>query len=285
MTRTEYTKRIEDVLLDDSSDQCRIFVLHGMGGIGKTQLAMNFAYKHKNMFDSVFWLQAQTEDALRQSLVRSAKRIPRDQISEKSRRANPADASEQQEIIDEVLEWLGQEGNSNWLLVFDNIDLDPNSAEDRKRGAFKVADYLPASQGSILITSRLETLSQIGGGRSREEVAMVGYELSKRIFEHWSGQTLGEIPDRFMHIAATDPLKMMMTTRRNFSVQRGSAVSLLQWRRLRCMSSRIPECLLRSIYAVLTRCGPSHGVRRRAAIARLPRCSGSGVDFVHGAGP
>lgn len=217
---------------------------------------MNFAYKHKNMFDSVFWLQAQTEDALRQSLVRSAKRIPRDQISEKSRRANPADASEQQEIIDEVLEWLGQEGNSNWLLVFDNIDLDPNSAEDRKRGAFKVADYLPASQGSILITSRLETLSQIGGGRSREEVAMVGYELSKRIFEHWSGQTLGEIPDRFMHIAATDPLKMMMTTRRNFSVQRGSAVSLLQWRRLRCMSSRIPECLLRSIYAVLTRCGP-----------------------------
>ncbi|KAK0388963.1 hypothetical protein NLU13_2540 [Sarocladium strictum] len=195
VTRTEYTKRIEDVLLDDSSDQCRIFVLHGMGGIGKTQLAMNFAYKYKNMFDSVFWLQAQTEDALRQSLVRSAKRIPRDQISEKSRRANPADASEQQEIIDEVLEWLGQEGNSNWLLVFDNIDLDPNSAEDRKRGAFKVADYLPAGQGSILITSRLETLSQIGGGRSREEVAVVGYELSKRIFEHWSGQTLDDDDD------------------------------------------------------------------------------------------
>jgi hypothetical protein len=164
-----------------------------MGGIGKTQLAINFAYKHKTRFTSVFWLQGQNEEALRQSLVRSAKRIPKGQISDESRRARPANAGEQQDIIDEVMDWLSQEDNHNWLLIFDNIDLDPANADDRGRGAYRVNDYLPGDQGSVLITSRLTSLAQIGSGRSDEELSTVTYNLSKEIFEQWYGQEVGKL--------------------------------------------------------------------------------------------
>lgn len=190
--RPEYTALIEEVLLQDAAQKMRIYVLHGMGGIGKTQLAINFAYKHKARFTSVFWLQGQNEDALRQSLVKSAKRIPKGQISDESRRARPANAGEQQDIIDEVMDWLSQEGNHNWLLIFDNIDLDPTNADDRDRGAYRVNDYLPGDQGSVLITSRLASLAQIGSGRSDEELSTVTHDLSKDIFERWYGQDVGK---------------------------------------------------------------------------------------------
>ncbi|KAL2213016.1 hypothetical protein CC79DRAFT_1391001 [Sarocladium strictum] len=190
VSRPGDSNRIAEVLLQEDCARTRIFVLHGMGGIGKTQLAIHFAHDHKDNFSSVFWLQAQTEDTLQQSLVKCAKRIPKDQISAKSRRGSPINHDEQQIIVDEVLEWFSQEDNNNWLIIFDNVDLDHRSAGDRQRGAFNVMDYIPSSYGSVLITTRLETLAQVGGGRSNEEVTTVNYETSKKIFEEWYGQSL-----------------------------------------------------------------------------------------------
>ena len=44
----------------------RTVVLHGLGGVGKTQLAIAFAKRHKDNYSAVFWLNIKDEDSLRQ---------------------------------------------------------------------------------------------------------------------------------------------------------------------------------------------------------------------------
>jgi hypothetical protein len=42
-------------------------VLHGLGGIGKTQLAIEYVRRHKEKYTAIFWLNANDEDSLRLS--------------------------------------------------------------------------------------------------------------------------------------------------------------------------------------------------------------------------
>jgi hypothetical protein len=72
------------LLLQQHNRRQKIFVLHGLGGIGKTQLAVDFARRHHRRFSSVFWLDGRSEDSLKRSIANCANRIPKGQISEKS---------------------------------------------------------------------------------------------------------------------------------------------------------------------------------------------------------
>lgn len=42
--------------------------LHGLGGVGKTQVALEFAYRHSEDYEAIFWIAAETEAKLRESL-------------------------------------------------------------------------------------------------------------------------------------------------------------------------------------------------------------------------
>lgn len=43
------------------------FVLHGLGGIGKTQLSVEFASQHHRKFSAVFWLDGRSKNSIKQS--------------------------------------------------------------------------------------------------------------------------------------------------------------------------------------------------------------------------
>ena len=61
-----------------------------------------------------------------------------------------------------VVRWLALEGNSRWLIIFDNIDqYSPlNSAVG---DGYDIGEFFPtADHGSILITSRLQGLTELG---------------------------------------------------------------------------------------------------------------------------
>ena len=45
------------------------FALHGLGGVGKTQIAIRYAYLHKTDFDIICWLQANDWNTLVTSYV------------------------------------------------------------------------------------------------------------------------------------------------------------------------------------------------------------------------
>ncbi|WP_410587782.1 FxSxx-COOH system tetratricopeptide repeat protein [Amycolatopsis sp. lyj-23] len=107
--------------------------LHGMGGIGKTQMAVEYIYRHLRDYDIVWWIQATQATQIRRSLTELAQhlRLPG---AEEAITAVPA--------VQEALR-LGRPYR-RWLLVFD-------SAEDPAM----VRPFFPVDgPGQILVTSR-----------------------------------------------------------------------------------------------------------------------------------
>jgi hypothetical protein len=67
--REHLLSRLEDALSPGTASLTLKSVgLHGLGGIGKTQLAAEYAYRHTDAYDAIFWLKAETEARLRESV-------------------------------------------------------------------------------------------------------------------------------------------------------------------------------------------------------------------------
>ncbi|EON65801.1 hypothetical protein W97_05040 [Coniosporium apollinis CBS 100218] len=148
----------------------KIFIVHGLGGMGKTQLAVKFARKHHPRFSSVFWLDGQTENSLKQSIANSASRVPEGQIAEASRSYSTSGDGDINAVVKNVLGWLTNPDNTEWLLIFDNVDRD-HQQRDADPNAYDVTHYFPgADHGSILVTTRLAYLEQLGASRGLKTV-------------------------------------------------------------------------------------------------------------------
>jgi hypothetical protein len=143
----------------------RTCVIHGVGGIGKTELAIEHARLHENMYTSVFWLDGKTEDSLLQSLMLIASRLLERRVLRRDIRETEG-TEELKERAKEVLRWFALEGNHDWLLIFDNIDktstLAPHS-EAESLVTYDIRSYFPdGDRGSIIITTRLKRLTRLG---------------------------------------------------------------------------------------------------------------------------
>lgn len=178
---------IEEALLpaSDTETHQNVFVLHGHGGMGKTQLLLAFIKKHHRKFSSVFWLDGSTHDSVRRSLVSIAPRLPKGHISERCLRLAQGSAEDPRAVIQEVLDWFERPANQHWLIVFDNVDRD-STINKKDLDAFDITSYMPgADHGTILITSRLSKLQQYGKShlnkRSHLKVGPVTNEQGKNI--------------------------------------------------------------------------------------------------------
>lgn len=158
--RTSILKILEQALVPPKEDisaansllertHLKTFALCGSGGMGKTQLAIEFVHRHKTRFDAVLWIHADEPPKLSQGFSQAAVAL---------RLVAPDSIEIGDHVLtrDLVLGWLAnplksykqleekKSKEASWLLVFDNVDnpdiLDP----------FWPAD----SPGSVLITSR-----------------------------------------------------------------------------------------------------------------------------------
>jgi hypothetical protein len=166
-----------------------VFILYGLGGIGKTQLAVEFARKHQRTFSAIFWLDGSTHDRVCRSISEVAQRLPENQVPESSRKFSHGSAEDIQNIIKNVLQWLSRPGNDKWLLAFDNVDRDHDRAtEQQDPDAFDVKKYFPtADQGSILVTTRLSRLEGIGGS---SKVTEMSEAQSRSLLEARAGRSI-----------------------------------------------------------------------------------------------
>ena len=139
------------------SQSRKVAIIHGLGGLGKTQLAVRFARDHKNDFTAIFWLSGKDRGTLLQSLSSILPNLP-----EQSQADGAMNDDEVEQRARAVLKWLAIEGNSRWLIIFDNID-QYSPFNDPIGDAYDIAEFFPgADHGSILITSRLQRLTELG---------------------------------------------------------------------------------------------------------------------------
>ena len=144
---TEITT-LAQVMISSSTDAMyrKVCLFHGIGGMGKSQLAIEFTQKHQEYFSAIFLITSSTKEKMRRSIAALAQRLPQPQIPERARSLSKNTAKDFDAIVEDVL---------NWLLIFDNVDREYSVQSDDPE-AFDIKEYLPeADQGSILIISRL----------------------------------------------------------------------------------------------------------------------------------
>ncbi|KAH8755898.1 hypothetical protein BGZ57DRAFT_1009101 [Hyaloscypha finlandica] len=70
--REEELKKIEDYLTPKGNPSLRTYTIYGRRGIGKTEIALQFAHENRAGFDALFWIQCETSVAIRQSFTNAA---------------------------------------------------------------------------------------------------------------------------------------------------------------------------------------------------------------------
>lgn len=156
--RQEQLDAIHQELQHDGSR--KTVVVHGLGGMGKTQLALEYAQQHRKEHSAVFWVNSKSEDTLKQGYAAAAGRIYREHPSLMYLKA-AAEQGNLDEAAEAVKRWLSSAGNDRWLVVFDNYDTPKLPGRDEP-GAFDIRPLLPqAHHGAVLITTRSSQL-QLG---------------------------------------------------------------------------------------------------------------------------
>ncbi len=139
--RENLIKQIEDFLKPGEKaalTQPQKQAISGLGGIGKTQIAVEYAYRHKDSYNSILWINAENEASLAKSVAEIAEAIDL-----------PGKKSQEQEIIfSSFKNWMKRE--RVWLLILDNVD------DMKFFNEFVPTGFL----GSVLITTRRRATGQ-----------------------------------------------------------------------------------------------------------------------------
>jgi tetratricopeptide (TPR) repeat protein len=113
--------------------------ISGLGGIGKTQTAVEYAYRYRDDYQAIMWVKAESHESLISDFVTIAHllNLPEQQEQEQPR------------IVEAVKRWFQEHGG--WLLILDNAD-----------DLTIVRDFLPSGgKGHILLTTRAQAMGRI----------------------------------------------------------------------------------------------------------------------------
>ena len=114
-----------------------VVTVHGMGGVGKTQAVIEYAWRHTDKYDLAWWFNAEQAAVIADQLVLLAEELGLPPV------ASP------EGVLAAVCRTL--RGRDRWLLVFDN-------AED----AEQVRALLPGGAGHVLVTTRRAGFRTLG---------------------------------------------------------------------------------------------------------------------------
>jgi tetratricopeptide (TPR) repeat protein len=144
--REEVLKRLHDALSKNGTAALsQPAAISGLGGIGKTQTAVEYAYRHRDEYHYVFWLRAETASGLAADYATIAELVNLPESNQPNQDLKVA----------AVKRWL--QSNSGWLLIFDNAD-----------DISLVQPYLPMSgKGHIILTTRAQS-----PGRLAQKIAI-----------------------------------------------------------------------------------------------------------------
>ncbi|KAI1152399.1 hypothetical protein F4825DRAFT_450489 [Nemania diffusa] len=147
----------------------RTMTLLGPPGIGKTQIALEYAYAYQSNYSSVFWVDAQNRSALLSSILKFAEQLKNQYVitsrGEEERLTalhhlnlgglideggQIQSCQDSPELLFLVLrKWLERRGNDEWLLIVDGMDRETDLRD------FQIDEFLDSQiNGHIIITGR-----------------------------------------------------------------------------------------------------------------------------------
>ncbi|MEU4241349.1 FxSxx-COOH system tetratricopeptide repeat protein [Actinoplanes sp. NPDC026619] len=126
--RVSMLNRLHDTLGDDR--RAAIQALYGLGGVGKTQLALEYAHRFAGEYDLVWWVPSEQPELIGDHLATLAADMGLVPVGS----ATPNAVKQLHSRL---------RGSARWLLIFDN-------AEKRE----DLAPWLPDGRGHLIITSR-----------------------------------------------------------------------------------------------------------------------------------
>jgi len=145
---SEVLLRSQTNLTSSDSGDVKIFALCGLGGTGKTEIAAEFALRHKDKYDAIFWIRADEFTKLEHRFSQIAVQLELETSSEST--SHVVSRELVKGWLSKPWKWskMGKHDlrrvDATWLIIFDNAD-DPQV----------LLDYWPIqSSGSILITSQ-----------------------------------------------------------------------------------------------------------------------------------
>ena len=132
--RVEVLEQLHDRLAGTSMAVVAPMALHGLGGVGKTQVALEYAHRYMADYDVVWWIPAEQDELINGALAPMAQ-----SLGIRSRDSIPETA---QAVRDALRQGQPYE---RWLLIFDNAD---NPSE--------VKEFFPGggSSGHVIVTTR-----------------------------------------------------------------------------------------------------------------------------------
>ncbi|KAJ3569919.1 hypothetical protein NPX13_g5908 [Xylaria arbuscula] len=151
VAREEELTEMRERLRSDGSR--RVVILHGLGGIGKTQLAVAYTKRYRDDYSAILWLNIKDETSIQQSFIKVARQILQ-QHPNASRLSTLDLQQDHKKVAEAVQAWLSLPGNTRWLLVYDNYD-NPKVGNGIDKEGIDIGQFLPeAYQGSIIVTTR-----------------------------------------------------------------------------------------------------------------------------------
>lgn len=120
------------------SVDCSPVAVWGMGGLGKTRLAAEYAHMFAHQHDALLFVSAATKEDLEHSLARLCGALHLD--------ARYSPNLEHQ--IESALRWLDDPNHSNWFLIIDNVD-------DRQTLIAVEQRLRTLHRGRVMLTGRL----------------------------------------------------------------------------------------------------------------------------------
>ena len=133
--RDDFMGRLRESLTRAPGSQMAIVSLFGLGGVGKTRVAVEYARAHVEEYTALLFAVAETPEALRRNLAALTDAL-----------VPQLDTTDDAVRLAAVLDWL--KTNPGWFLIFDNVDNKPALAEVERLLSGLVG-------GHVVITSRL----------------------------------------------------------------------------------------------------------------------------------
>ncbi|KAK2012020.1 hypothetical protein LZ32DRAFT_585622 [Colletotrichum eremochloae] len=213
----------------------RTAVLQGLGGMGKTQLSIEYTRRHRSDYSATLWLNARDETSLKQSFQQAARRIAREYPTV-AYVQNAIASQNFDETAEAVKRWLGETGNDRWLVIYDNYDdvrfdghggtgqsaqsvveqsgtIASNTSQTEAAGskAYDIRPYFPETDhGAIIITTRS---SRVRLGQLIRLGKLSNVEDSLAILESTSNRThLSQNPDAYTLARRLDGLPLALST-------------------------------------------------------------------------